>query len=276
VFLTRHEAGPNRRWAVDGRLLPPSLGLGVLLELPGGELRRLLEDLAAGDVADAVGPPVAPIEDHHEVWAGGVTYQRSRRAREEESKEAGGTDFYARVYDATRPELFFKAPGWRVVGPGQPIRAHPDARWTVPEPELVLVCNHRLEIVGYCAGNDVSSRDIECANPLYLPQAKIYDGACALGPGIVLCDAAAVTCVAVKLAIERDGATIFSEETNTSAMKRTPEELVGYLGRALSWPQGVFLMTGTSIVPSDEYSLREGDRVTVTVGPLELTNIVAG
>jgi 2-dehydro-3-deoxy-D-arabinonate dehydratase len=261
-------------WAADGRLLPAGITLGLLLELRVAAMTDLISLAATG--GQAPGPARAPIEDHQEVWASGVTYSRSREARREESQASGASDIYARVYDAERPELFFKALGWRVVGPGEPIRARSDADWTVPEPELVLVVNAHLEIAGYCAGNDVSSRDIEGENALYLPQAKIYDGACSLGPGIVVGDADALREVPIELVIERDGKTIVADETSSAEMKRTPEELVGYLGRELSFPHGAFLMTGTSIVPPDEYSLAEGDRVTVTVGDMELTNPVGG
>lgn len=269
MYLSRHDISGTSRWAADGRLLPRNVSLDLLLEFPADEITRVVDRMTTSQVAD--GPVLAPIEDHHEVWAGGVTYKQSREARLQESR---GSDIYSRVYDAERPELFFKALGWRVVGPGQAIRARRDARWTVPEPELVLVMNERLEIVGFCAGNDVSSRDIEGENALYLPQAKIYDGSCALGPGIVLRNARSLPAVSIKLAIERGGAVIFSDETSTAEMKRTPEELVSYLGRELSFPQGAFLMTGTSIVPSDSYSLKGGDEVTVTVGTLELANPV--
>lgn len=220
------------------------------------------------------GSLLAPIEPHHEVWASGVTYLKSREARQAESRASGGDDLYARVYDAERPELFFKAVGWRVVDPGDAIRMRRDAAWTVPEPELVLVLNSRMEIVGYCAGNDVSSRDIEGENALYLPQAKVYDGSCALGPGIVTASAGEVTAVSVALEIVREGVTIFYDATDTSQMKRTPGELVHHLGSEMSFPHGAFLMTGTSIVPPEDYSLQADDLIRVTVGPLELNNVV--
>jgi 2-dehydro-3-deoxy-D-arabinonate dehydratase len=273
VNLTRHLVAEAPRWAVDERLLPEGFGLAQLLQARAGSL----DDLVAGIVTEraAHGPPLAPIDPEHEVWAGGVTYATSRAAREEDARSAGGSDIYARVYDADRPELFPKAAGWRVVGPGQPIRSRRDARWTVPEPELVLVINRHLEIVGYCAGNDVSSRDIEGENPLYLPQAKVYDGSCALGPGIARAGAEGVTDLSLRLEITRGGRTVFSDQTSTGEMKRSPEELVSYLGRELTFPRGVFLMTGTSLVPPDDFSLSEGDRVDVTVGSLVLSNPVA-
>jgi 2-dehydro-3-deoxy-D-arabinonate dehydratase len=220
----------------------------------------------------ATGALLPPIEPDQEVWAAGVTYLKSREARVAESEAS--KDIYERVYDADRPELFPKAIGWRVSGPSQPIRVRSDAHWTVPEPELTVIINRHLEVVGYCVGNDVSSRDIEGANPLYLPQAKIYDGSCAIGPGIAVADPGDLAGVPIELEIRRDGAVIYRDSTSTSEMKRSPQELSAWIGRELTFPHGVFLMTGTSLVPPDEYSLRAGDEVTVRVGDLELVNPV--
>src|SRR5919108_2107543 len=177
--LTRHQSPDGPRWARDGRWLPQQLTLGLLLELPKSAMVDLLHRLPAGSQAE--GSLLPPLEPMHEVWASGVTYLRSREARKAESTVG---DVYELVYDAERPELFLKAIGWRVVGHGAPVRIRRDSHWDVPEPELVLVLNRELEIVGYCAGNDLSSRSIEGENPLYLPQAKIYHNSCALGPGI--------------------------------------------------------------------------------------------
>ena len=193
-----------------------------------------------------------PIEAEHEVWAAGVTYLRSREARESESSVK---DVYSRVYEAARPELFFKAAGWRVAGHRMPIRIRDDSRWNVPEPELTLVINAHGEIVGFCAGNDVSSRDIEGENPLYLPQAKVYNGSCALGPGIVLAEADDLRDLAIRLEVIRAGRSIFTGDTRTAQMKRPFEELVAYLCQELDFPRGVFLMTGTGIVPPQDFSL---------------------
>ena len=179
MYLTRHLTPAGPRWALDGCFLPPAFNLGLLLELPAAAVADLLAALPTGEPAE--GALLAPIEPLQEVWAAGVTYLRSRDARKEESSAA---DVYQKVYDAARPEVFFKAAGWRVVANGQPVRIRADSGWNVPEPEMVLVINRGGEIVGYCAGNDMSSRDIEGENPLYLPQAKIYDGSCALGSGI--------------------------------------------------------------------------------------------
>jgi 2-dehydro-3-deoxy-D-arabinonate dehydratase len=219
----------------------------------------------------ADGPLLAPLEMMHEVWASGVTYLRSRDARQAES-ETG--DIYARVYVAERPELFLKAVGWRVRGPEDPIRVRPDSTWSVPEPEVTLVVNRHQEIVGYCAGNDVSSRSIEGANPLYLPQAKVYAGSCALGPGIQLAGPDEMRDLDVTLTIHRDGAMVFSGDISTAQMKRGFEELVDYLCCELAFPRGVYLMTGTGIVPPDDFDLQPGDVVRVGVGELELENTV--
>ena len=271
MYLTRHGTAGDPRWALDGRQLPEDFALTRLLEGPAAEAAGALENLGTGRPAD--GPLLAPVESHQEVWASGVTYERSREAREHESADA---DAYARVYAAERPELFFKAAGWRVVGPGGAVRVRRDSEWNVPEPELVLVLNNRMEILGFTAGNDVSSRDIEGENPLYLPQAKVYDGACSLGPGIALASPDAMRDLPVRLRVMRDGATLFEGEVSTSRMKRSLEELAEYLGRELTLPHGAFLMTGTGIVPPDEFTLRPGDGVEVSVGDLVLENDVVG
>jgi 2-dehydro-3-deoxy-D-arabinonate dehydratase len=178
------------------------------------------------------------------------------------------------VYEAARPELFFKSAGWRVAGHRMPIRIREDSRWNVPEPELTLVINAHGEVVGFCAGNDVSSRDIEGENPLYLPQAKVYNGSCALGPGIVLAEADDLRDLAIRLEVIRAGRSIFTGDTSTARMKRPFEELVAYLCRELDFPRGVFLMTGTGIVPPQEFSMASGDLVRVTIGSLTLENVV--
>ena len=272
MLLTRHEAPDGgARWAVDNRLLPPQLSLELLLQLPRANLADFLRALPQG--AAPTGKLLAPIEATQEVWASGVTYLRSREAREAESSVK---DVYARVYEAKRPELFFKGIGWRVAGHETPIRVREDSRWNVPEPELTLVVNAGGEIVGFCVGNDVSSRDIEGENPLYLPQAKVYNGSCALGPGIVLGDVERLKDLTIQLTLKRGGRVAFQGETRTSQIKRTLEELVEYLGKELDFPRGVFLMTGTGIVPPTDFSMSAGDVVTITIGPLTLENRVAG
>jgi 2-dehydro-3-deoxy-D-arabinonate dehydratase len=211
-----------------------------------------------------------------EVWAAGVTYYRSRNARIEESKDAGGGSFYDRVYAAERPELFFKATGRRVVGHGKPVRIRSDAKWSVPEPELTLLVNPAGVIVGYTIGNDMSSRDIEGENPLYLPQAKVYDGSCALGPGVLLSREPLPKTTAIHLEIVRDSKIVFSGDTTLAELKRDPKELVSYLFRDNSFPLGAYLMTGTGIVPGDDFTLTSGDVVRITIeGIGTLENAVA-
>jgi 2-dehydro-3-deoxy-D-arabinonate dehydratase len=216
---------------------------------------------------------LAPI-DRQEVWAAGVTYKRSREARERES--VGAAQFYDLVYTAKRPELFFKATPHRVVGPGERVRVRHDSRWSVPEPEVALVVSPRLKIVDYTIGNDMSARDIEGENPLYLPQAKVYDHSCALGPVITLAGTMPpLERVAIRLAIERRGARVFEGDTTLAAMARTFDDLVSWLGHDNSFPTGVILLTGTGIVPPDEFHLQAGDLVIIEVtGIGRLTNLV--
>jgi 2-dehydro-3-deoxy-D-arabinonate dehydratase len=217
---------------------------------------------------------LAPVGSQ-EVWAAGVTYYRSRKARMEESKTAGGGDFYDRVYTAVRPELFFKGAGWRIVGAGKAVRIRSDAKWSVPEPELTLVINATGEIVGYTIGNDMSSRDIEGENPLYLPQAKVYDGSCALGPCILLSPQPLADNI-IQLAILRGGTPIFSGSTSLAELKRDPRQLVQFLFRDQSFPRGVFLMTGTGIVPGDDLTLQHGDVIRIAIDGIGvLENYVA-
>lgn len=206
----------------------------------------------------------APIE-HQEVWASGVTYYRSRSARIEESKDAGGGDFYDRVYSAERPELFFKAVAHKVAGPNSTVKIRADAKWSVPEPELTLVINPRGQIVGYTIGNDMSSRDIEGANPLYLPQAKVYDRSCALGPGILIQSEPMPAATEIGMAIHRNGNTEFSGTIRLSEMKRDPQVLVEYLYRDQSFPYGCFLLTGTGIIPPDAFTLKSGDEIRISI-----------
>ncbi len=206
---------------------------------------------------------LSPI-DRQEVWGAGVTYERSKVARQEESEQGGS--FYDLVYTAPRPELFFKATPSRVVGPGEPIRVRQDTRWCVPEPELTLVLSPKLKIVGYTIGNDVSARDIEGENPLYLPQAKVYDACCALGPVVTLASAMPpIREVEIRLEIERGGKAIVKESTSLARMARTLDELVDWLGRENRYPDGAFLMTGTGIVPPDDFSLEPGDLVRISI-----------
>src|ERR671912_511636 len=238
MYLSHHQTAEGPRWALEGRYVPSGFTLERLLEIPTAGVRGFLEDL--GSEGSAEDPLLPPIEPEHEVWASGVTYLRSREARELESTDA---DAYEKVYDA--------------------------------EPELVLVLNSGMEIVGYTAGNDVSSRDIEGENTLYLPQAKVYDGACSLGPGIVISDPDSMLDLRITMSIRRGDAILFEDDINTSQMKRSPEELAAYLGKELAFPGGAFLMTGTGIVPEDDFTLVPGDLVGISVGDLVLENEVA-
>lgn len=227
------------------------------------------------DQAPQAGQPhlLAPV-DKQEVWAAGVTYTRSRQARQQEALDGG--DIYARVYAAERPELFFKSLGEKVVGKWQAVGIRTDAIWSVPEPELALVLNPALEVVGMTAGNDMSSRDIEGANPLYLPQAKVYTASCALGPAVALQPMTEWPQVSIRLQIQRQGKEVFSGQTDTSMIQRRLDELVAFLGRSASFPYGAVLLTGTGIVPPESFNLWAGDRITVTIDQVgELVNDVS-
>jgi 2-dehydro-3-deoxy-D-arabinonate dehydratase len=223
------------------------------------------------DPATALAPIVS-----QEVWAAGVTYYRSRDARIRESKDTGGGDFYSRVYDAPRPELFFKATGRRVVGTGAAVRIRSDAHWSVAEPELTLLINPAGEIIGYTVGNDMSSRDIEGENPLYLPQAKVYTGSCALGPGVLLASEPLPKSTVISIEIGRQGKVAYAGSTTLQELKRDPRELVAFLFRDNSFPDGALLMTGTGIVPGDEFTLLSGDEIRITIDGIgTLANRVA-
>jgi 2-dehydro-3-deoxy-D-arabinonate dehydratase len=268
----RRATGP--RWVVRDRDGDRALdvGLAQLLAMPLTEARDRVD--AAGSVAVDDSAVLAPV-DEQEIWAAGVTYERSRDGRVGES--ADGT-VYDRVYTADRPELFFKAVAARVVAPGEPVGIRADSSWNVPEAELGLVLNSAGELFGYVVGNDMSSRSIEGANPLYLPQAKVYDRSCALGPAIVpawLVDGP----FDITLAITRDGAEVFAGATSTASMTRAPRELADWLSAALAFPTGAVLLTGTGIVPEDDFTLADGDIVTIDiagVGTLVNPVIVVG
>ena len=221
----------------------------------GGSRETLLKDL------------IAPIQNQ-EVWASGVTYLRSKVGRQEESKNAGGSDFYARVYEAERPELFFKATPARVVGHNGTVRIRKDSTWDVPEPELTLVISSSGKIVGYTIGNDMSSRSIEGENPLYLPQAKSYDGSAALGPCIYVTAEPLPQDTLIQLEISRANKTVFEGSIAINQIKRAFTELVEFLYREASFPYGSFLMTGTGIVPGNDFTLQQGDKVSITIEPI--------
>jgi len=237
-------------------------------------LSELIARLAPGPALDAA-EILAPI-GRQEVWAAGVTYYRSRGARMEESKDAGGGSFYDRVYSAERPELFFKSTASRTVGTGGKVKIRADSTWNVPEPELTLLVSPKGRISGYTIGNDMSSRDIEGENPLYLPQAKVYNGSCALGPGILVSEESLDRTAEIAIEIERSGQIVFAGKTSLRELKRDPETLVAYLFRDNAFPDGCFLMTGTGIVPDSSFTLASGDRIRISIDAIGvLENVVA-
>ena len=252
---------------------------GVVLRVDGvdwdalltrDDLRGALDALIEGVEPEArldAAEMLAPI-GRQEVWAAGVTYYRSRGARMEESHDAGGGSFYDRVYSAERPELFFKSTASRTVGTGGKVRIRADAKWSVPEPELTLVVSPGGRIQGYTIGNDMSSRDIEGENPLYLPQAKVYNGSCALGPGILVSSEPLPPSTEVAIEIERAGSVAFAGSVALTELKRDPRTLVEYLFRDNVFPDGCFLMTGTGIVPDASFTLASGDRIRITIEPI--------
>ncbi|MBS1977978.1 MAG: fumarylacetoacetate hydrolase family protein [Bacteroidetes bacterium] len=218
--------------------------------------------------------PLAPI-DQQEIWAAGVTYRRSKEARMEESKESGGANFYDKVYDAERPELFFKALPHRVAGPGEAVYIRRDSTWNVPEPELTLFINSQGNVQGYTIGNDMSSRSIEGENPLYLPQAKIYDRSAALGPALLVTETPIAPETMIRMEIRRNDKAVFSDGAPISRMKRSHAELAEYLFRESTFPHGCFLMTGTCVVPGNDFTLQPGDTVEIQIeGIGTLTNTV--
>jgi len=272
LFLTR--GGPVVEHEGVRRLLPAAwdelVNADDLPQLLRSSMRQAAE-VTKWDEASLLTPIGT-----QEVWAAGVTYLRSREARREESKSAGGGEFYDRVYAADRPELFFKSSPTRVVGPGASVRIRRDSRWSVPEPELALLIDPRGRIIGYTIGNDMSSRDIEGENPLYLPQAKVYDGSCALGPGVLVGEGPLPRTTEIRLEIFRRGAPAFGGATTLSQMKRDPRELVEFLYRETTFPAGCYLLTGTGIVPPDSFTLERGDEIRITIEPIGmLRNVVA-
>jgi 2-dehydro-3-deoxy-D-arabinonate dehydratase len=271
MLLTRHQTSNGPRWAANGQFLTDNFDLRMLLAMPRADIQPFVDHTLMDEPAS--GPLLAPIEMTQEVWGCGVTYQRSRDARRAESSVG---DVYDRVYAAQRPELFFKTIGWRAVGHQQPCHIRADSVWNVPEPELTLLINQHQETVGYTIGNDLSARSVEAENPLYLSQAKIYDGSCALGPGLeLLDDIDLVRDLPITLEIGRAARSVYRGETRSSQIARRLEDLVAYLFRELSFPHGVLLMTGTGLVPPDDFTLAIGDMITITIGSLTLENTVA-
>jgi 2-dehydro-3-deoxy-D-arabinonate dehydratase len=251
-------------------LLAAEVSLDGLLSGGGTELAEVLRGGPTDECARG-GRVVAPVESQ-EIWAAGVTYLRSREARNEESMDATPYDL---VYEAERPELFFKSIGWRVRGPGEEIAVRADSAWNTPEPELALVLDAAMRVVGYSIGNDVSSRSIEGENPLYLPQAKVYDGSCSLGPCIVPSDEVHPP-FEMTLEIHRGTDVVYRGASSTGLLRRPFQELASYLGRALTFPTGVILLTGTALVPDAPFTLEPADTVRIAIDGLgTLENVVA-
>ena len=251
-------------YALDETAVP---SLNWLLEhIPASALLQHLDEAITYPINDSPPITLAGFLDHQPVWAAGVTYKVSEEARE---RESANSTVYTRVYAARRPELFWKAAGHEIVSLGESVGIRADASWSVPEPELTIVYNARMEVIGFTIGNDMSSRDIEGENPLYLPQAKVYDRACALGPRIWLQPGAeSFPLVEIEIRIERAGELVFSGTTNTDRLNRTLPELTDHLGRCKQFPYGVLLMTGTGVVPPDNFTLIEGDTVAITIEPI--------
>lgn len=271
ISLHHLRVGAGSRWTVcqDGAWAELGGTLADLLTLPLDQARTVVESAVPCTVSP--GSALPPV-DRQEIWAAGVTYLRSRDGRREES---GHGSLYDHVYDSDRPEIFFKSSPWRVVGDHDPVGIRADSGWDVPEAEVGLVLNAAGDLFGYTLGNDMSSRSIEGANPLYLPQAKIYDRSCALGPAIVPSWAAGPGPFEIGLRVLRDGRPAYAATTSTAAMARSFADLAGWLFRALSFPAGVVLLTGTGMVPDADFTARPGDTVEITSAALgKLTNPV--
>ena len=238
------------------------------------KIEQILPSLKAGN-NNLINELLPPIGDNQELWACGVTYLRSKVGRQEESKASGGADFYSKVYEAERPEVFFKSTPHRIVGYGTPVRIRKDSTWDVPEPELTLVVTSSGKIVGYTIGNDMSSRSIEGENPLYLPQAKTYDGCAALGPCIFITDKPLDSNTTISLEIRRNKKKVFEGSIAISQIKRTFQELVSFVYRESSFPYGCLIMTGTGIVPGSDFTLQSGDLIIISIDSIgELVNTV--
>jgi 2-dehydro-3-deoxy-D-arabinonate dehydratase len=256
----------------ESRLADPSLSIDLIFtsESPMETVALAFRAGEPSGVVTAVMPPtlppnlLAPIESQ-EVWAAGVTYSRSKVARMEESRDAGGGSFYDKVYDADRPELFFKSTAARIAGPGDAVRIRRDSAWNVPEPELTLAINVQGLVFGYTAGNDMSSRDIEGENPLYLPQAKIYYRSAAIGPRLVVSDELPSPATMITLTIVREGVDVFAGRTDIGRIRRPLQSLADWLYLEDKFPNGCYLMTGTGIVPDDDFTLHLGDEIHIHI-----------
>ena len=238
------------------------------------EKAKKMTGTASPGGSELINEVLAPI-GQQELWACGVTYLRSKLGRQEESKDAGGGDFYARVSEAERPEVFFKSTPHRVAGPNEKVRIRKDSTWDVPEPELTLFVTSSGKIVGYTIGNDMSSRSIEGENPLYLPQAKTYDACAAVGPCIYVTNQPLDKDTNIRLEINRNGSGVFEGNVAISQMKRTPEELASFVFRECTFPHGCFIMTGTGIVPQNDFTLQSGDEIKISIDGIgQLVNVV--
>ncbi|HTU72563.1 MAG TPA: fumarylacetoacetate hydrolase family protein [Trebonia sp.] len=274
IGLLDGEAGAGHMARGDRTTLAAAPTLGSLLAQPLSRVREICAAPGGQTVRDADAELLAPIDGRTEVWAAGVTYERSRTARMAESENSA--DIYDRVYDAARPELFFKSAAWRVSGPGVPVSVRADSDIDVPEPELAVVLNYAGDVVGYTICNDMSSRSIEGENPLYLPQAKIYLGGCALGPWIrPAWEIPDPYALGIELVISRGGAVAWQGSSSTASLRRRIDELAAYLFREDSFPEGAVLSTGTSLVPELPFTLRAGDEIRIRIeGIGELVNPV--
>ncbi|MGZ8551216.1 MAG: fumarylacetoacetate hydrolase family protein [Chitinophagaceae bacterium] len=228
------------------------------------KMETLIQSLPAGG-SELISDLLAPVGSNQELWACGVTYLRSKVGRQEESKTAGGSDFYGKVYDAERPEVFFKSTPHRIVGHKAPVRIRKDSTWDVPEPELTLVVTSSAKIVGYTIGNDMSSRSIEGENPLYLPQAKTYDACAAVGPCVYVAGKPLDSNTIIHLEINRNNKKVFEDSIAISQMKRSHSELVSFVYRECSFPHGSLIMTGTGIVPGNDFTLQSGDEIKISI-----------
>jgi 2-dehydro-3-deoxy-D-arabinonate dehydratase len=258
----------------NGSTVQPSRALSVDAIFQAPDPAALLREAIAGGKPTTLPSQLRAPVGSQEVWAAGVTYYRSRTARMAESKDAGGGTFYDRVYEAERPELFFKATPHRVVGPGEGAKIRKDSQWNVPEPELTLAIGANAKVFGFTIGNDMSSRDIEGENPLYLPQAKSYDKAAAIGPCLVVADLPGATTV-IAIEVRRAAKTVFKGDTTVGQIKRPLPSLAEWLCRENSFPTGCYLMTGTGVVPPDDFTLNLGDEIRITIEPVgTLVNFV--
>lgn len=261
----------NVLYALDESIVP-SLDF-LLSQVPASDLLSLLEKATTEELPQDTAVTLKNLLTHQPIWASGVTYKQSEEARE---RESDNSNLYTRVYSAERPELFWKSIGYDIVSSGDNVGIRRDATWSVPEPELTLAINAQRECIGFTIGNDMSSRDIEGANALYLPQAKVYDDACAIGPRIWLRpNAQDWGDLTIQISIERDSQIVFSGDTTTAQLKRKLPELMDYLLRCKTFSQGVFLMTGTGVVPPDEFTLQADDIIRIQIDPIgELVNTV--